>query len=83
MATVTVPSDEAAAAAAEAGAGADVGTARSEQRLGWRLVAPAVVVMLAVTAYPMGRAVYLSLYSYRLTDPAGRSSSACATTASC
>jgi multiple sugar transport system permease protein len=46
--------------------------ARSEQRLGWRLVAPAVVVLLAVTAYPLGRAVYLSLYSYRLTDPAGK-----------
>ena len=28
--------------------------------------------MLAVTAYPMGQAVYLSLYSYRLTDPAGK-----------
>ena len=46
--------------------------ARSEQRLGWRLVTPAVVVMLAVTAYPLGRAVWLSLYSYRLTDPAGK-----------
>ena len=28
--------------------------------------------MLAVTAYPMLRAVWLSLYSYRLTDPEGR-----------
>jgi multiple sugar transport system permease protein len=46
--------------------------ARDEQRLGWSLVAPAVVVMLAVTAYPLGRAMWLSLYSYRLTDPAGR-----------
>lgn len=46
--------------------------ARSEQRLGWMLVAPAVVVMLAVTAYPLGRAIYLSLFSYRLTDPEGR-----------
>ena len=46
--------------------------ARGEQRLGWTLVAPAVVVMLAVTAYPLGRAVYLSLFSYRLTDPEGR-----------
>ncbi|MEY2460673.1 MAG: trehalose/maltose transport system permease protein [Acidimicrobiaceae bacterium] len=36
------------------------------------LSGPAVVVMLAVTAYPLGRAVYLSLYSYRLTDPSGR-----------
>src|SRR5262245_65878753 len=46
--------------------------ARSEQRLGWYLVAPAVFVMLAVTAYPLGRAVYLSLFSYRLTDPGNR-----------
>src|SRR5262245_14084444 len=46
--------------------------ARSEQRLGWYLVAPAVVTMLLVTAYPLGRAVYLSLYSYRLTDPGAR-----------
>jgi multiple sugar transport system permease protein len=46
--------------------------ARGEQRLGWYLVAPAVVVMLAVTAYPLARAVWLSLYSYRLTDPEGR-----------
>jgi multiple sugar transport system permease protein len=46
--------------------------ARSERRLGWLLAGPAVVVMLLVTAYPMGRAVYLSLFSYRLTDPAAR-----------
>jgi trehalose/maltose transport system permease protein len=45
---------------------------RIEQRLGWYLVAPAVFVMIAVTAYPLGRAVWLSLYSYRLTDPAGK-----------
>ncbi len=45
---------------------------RSEERLGWYLVAPAVVVMLAVTAYPLGRAVYLSLFRYTITDPSGR-----------
>ena len=45
---------------------------RAEQRLGWMLVAPALVVMVGVTAYPLARAVWLSLYSYRLTDPAGR-----------
>ncbi|HEX6422560.1 MAG TPA: sugar ABC transporter permease [Acidimicrobiales bacterium] len=45
---------------------------RGEQHLGWYLVAPAVAVMLLVTAYPLGRAVWLSLYSYRLTDPGGR-----------
>ena len=46
--------------------------ARSERRLGWKLAAPAVIVMLAVTAYPMLNALYLSLFSYRLTDPAAR-----------
>ena len=45
---------------------------RAEQRLGWTLVAPALVVMVGVTAYPLARAVWLSLYSYRITDPAGR-----------
>ena len=43
-----------------------------ERELGWLLTAPAFAVMLAVTAYPMLRAVWLSLFSYRLTDPAGR-----------
>jgi multiple sugar transport system permease protein len=45
---------------------------RAEERLGWKLVAPAVVLMLAVTAYPMLRALYLSLYQYRATAPADR-----------
>lgn len=46
--------------------------ARHEQRLGWYLCAPAFVVMLAVTAYPMLQAVWLSMQSYRLTDPESR-----------
>ena len=46
--------------------------AQNERRLGRLLSAPALVVMVAVTAYPMLNAVWLSLYSYRLTDPAGR-----------
>ena len=45
---------------------------RSENFLGWRLAGPAVAVMLLVTAWPMGRAIYLSLFNYRLTDPEGR-----------
>ncbi len=45
---------------------------RAEERLGWKLVAPAVIIMLAVTAYPMFRALYLSLYQYRATAPADR-----------
>jgi trehalose/maltose transport system permease protein len=46
--------------------------ARSEEHLGWYLVAPAVIVMLLVTAYPLGKAVYMSLFNYRLTDPSAR-----------
>ena len=46
---------------------------RGEERLGWKLVAPAVIVMLAVTAYPMFQALYLSLYQYRATAPDDKS----------
>jgi len=43
--------------------------ARAERRLGWMLCAPAVVVMIAVTAYPIGYAIYLSLERYNLAFP--------------
>src|SRR5579862_2764496 len=43
--------------------------ARAERRLGWLLCAPAVVVMLAVTGYPLIYAVYLSLERYNLELP--------------
>jgi multiple sugar transport system permease protein len=43
-----------------------------ERRLGLWLSAPAFVVMILVTAYPLVYAVVLSLYRYRLTDPEGR-----------
>jgi multiple sugar transport system permease protein len=46
--------------------------ARHERRLGLSLSAPAFVVMIIVTAYPLVYAVVLSLYKYRLTDPEGR-----------
>lgn len=46
--------------------------ARAETILGWKLVAPAVVMMLLVTAWPMLRALYLSLFRYRLTAPDDR-----------
>jgi len=45
---------------------------RAENRLGLRLVAPAVIMMLLVTAWPMGQALYLSLFRYRLTAPDDR-----------
>jgi multiple sugar transport system permease protein len=43
--------------------------ARAERRLGWILCAPAVIVMIAVTAYPIAYAVYLSLERYDLRFP--------------
>src|SRR5215472_9049374 len=43
--------------------------ARQERRLGWLLCAPAVIVMIAVTAYPIAYAIYLSLQRYILSAP--------------
>jgi multiple sugar transport system permease protein len=43
--------------------------ARAERRLGWLLCAPAVVVMVAVTAYPVIYAIWLSLERYNLELP--------------
>ena len=42
---------------------------REERRLAWMLCAPAVIVMLLVTAYPIGYAVVLSLQKYDLRFP--------------
>jgi trehalose/maltose transport system permease protein len=49
-----------------------VSAARAERRLGLTLAAPAFLAMSLVTAYPLVRAVWLSLFRDRLTDPAGR-----------
>jgi multiple sugar transport system permease protein len=43
--------------------------ARAERKLGLLLAAPAAIVMLAVTAYPIGYAVWLSLQRYDLRTP--------------
>jgi multiple sugar transport system permease protein len=43
--------------------------AKAERRLGWLLCAPAVIVMLAVAAYPIIYSVYLSLRRYDLRFP--------------
>lgn len=45
---------------------------RAENSLARKLVAPALVLMLLVTAFPMLRALYLSLFSYSLTAPDDR-----------
>lgn len=42
---------------------------RSERRLAYLLIAPAVLLMLAVTAYPIGYAVWLSLQRANLATP--------------
>lgn len=42
-----------------------------EQRLAFILVAPAVILMLAVTAYPIGYAVWLSFQRYNPAVPSG------------
>jgi multiple sugar transport system permease protein len=42
---------------------------RSERRLAFVLIAPAVMLMLAVTAYPIGYAVWLSLRRDNLATP--------------
>jgi multiple sugar transport system permease protein len=42
---------------------------RSERKLAWMLCAPAVIAMLAVTAYPVGYAVVLSLQKLDLRFP--------------
>ena len=46
--------------------------AKSEAKLGWILSAPAVIILLAVTAYPIIQAVWFSLFNYRMTDPDNR-----------
>ena len=43
--------------------------ARAERNLGWLLCAPAVIVMAAVTAYPVLYAIFLSLEKYNLEYP--------------
>jgi multiple sugar transport system permease protein len=49
-----------------------VSAARAERQLGLWFAAPAFLAMTLVTAYPLLRAVWLSLFRDRLTDPAGR-----------
>ncbi|MGC1805975.1 MAG: sugar ABC transporter permease, partial [Mycobacterium sp.] len=44
-------------------------TRRSESRLAFILVAPAALLMLAVTAYPIGYAIWLSLQRNNLVTP--------------
>lgn len=43
--------------------------AKAERRLGWMLTAPAALMMLLVTAYPIGYAIVLSFQKYDLRFP--------------
>lgn len=63
--TATVET-ETAPPTAVAGGGDD---ARSERRLAFLLIAPAVILMLAVTGYPIIYSVWLSLQRYNLATP--------------
>ena len=45
------------------------GDRRSQRRLAYWLIAPAVILMLAVTAYPIVYAFWLSLHRYNLASP--------------
>lgn len=67
MSTYTQPTEVDAQAKAAAS-----DRSRAESRLAMKLVLPAVIMMLLVTAYPMLRALYLSLFQYRLTAPDDR-----------
>jgi multiple sugar transport system permease protein len=51
------------------GSSAALGERRSQRRLAYLLITPAVVLMLAVTAYPIGYAVWLSTQKVSLTTP--------------
>ncbi len=57
------------APAAPAVAAAPAAPRRSERRLAWTLIAPAVILMFGVTAYPVGYAIWLSLLRYNFGDP--------------
>jgi multiple sugar transport system permease protein len=50
-------------------AGKVTGRAQEERRLAYMLVAPAVIVMLLVTGYPIVYAIYLSMQKYDLRFP--------------
>ena len=45
---------------------------RAENSLGQKLVLPSIILMLVVTAFPMLRAIWLSVFDYTLTAPDDR-----------
>jgi multiple sugar transport system permease protein len=63
---------EAPAAPARGAPKSETDRAKAERKLAWWLCAPAVIVMLAVTAYPILYAIYLSLLRADLRFPNDR-----------
>ena len=72
MTGTAAPKRSAGRPTAEAGGRQRSEGARAERRLAAMLCAPAVVVMVAVTAYPIGYAIWLSLLRYDLRFPEER-----------
>lgn len=72
MTTTTTPAEPRTRKEARGGKPALSDRSRAERRLGWKLAGPAFIIMLAVTAYPIIQAVWLSFFRYRLTDPDAR-----------
>jgi multiple sugar transport system permease protein len=70
--TTTTPAEPRTRKEARGGKPALSDRSRAERRLGWKLAGPAFIIMLAVTAYPIIQAVWLSFFRYRLTDPDAR-----------
>lgn len=72
MTTSAPPSSERVSPApkhAKPAKGGDTDRAVAERRLGLKLAAPAAIIMLLVTAYPIAYALYLSLFRYDLRTP--------------
>ncbi|MDQ3611082.1 MAG: sugar ABC transporter permease [Actinomycetota bacterium] len=70
MSTATdTPAPSAASKKRSGGPRKTTDRARAERNLGLKLAAPAAIIMLAVTAYPILYALYLSLFRYDLRAP--------------
>ena len=72
MSTATAPRTDKTSGAGRKESPEQSDRMHAENRLGRRLVAPALLLMLLVTAFPMLRAIYLSLFNYSLTSPDDR-----------
>ncbi len=67
--SVAVPTQSGATATAGPPQAGPSGRVKAERKLAWMLCAPAVIMMLLVTAYPIGYAIVLSLQEIDLRFP--------------